>query len=192
MGAGSQDIGIRATHRLAAWSHVSGRGHPHDEEARLMARFPFTGVVEMADMRLALVLNAINPSIGGVLIRGEKGTAKSTAVRALASVLPTVSVVAGCRFSCDPAHPDAECPDGPHPAGSETITRPASLVELPVGSTEDRLTGSLDVERALTQGVTVFQPGLLAGAHRGILYVDEVNLLHDHLVDLLLDAAALG
>ena len=156
-----------------------------------MARFPFTGVVEMADMRLALVLNAISPSIGGVLIRGEKGTAKSTAVRALAAVLPAVSAVAGCRFSCDPAHPDAECPDvAMHTAG--TVTRAASLVELPVGSTEDRLTGSLDVERALTQGVTVFQPGLLASAHRGILYVDEVNLLHDHLVDLLLDAAALG
>src|SRR5271169_5817581 len=152
----------------------------------------------MDDMRLALILNAISPAIGGVLVRGEKGTAKSTAVRALTAVLPPVDVVAGCRFSCSPSAPDPECPDGPHsPSGppSPGITvqrRPTRLVELPVGATEDRLTGSLDVGRALTEGVTSFQPGLLAAAHRGVLYVDEVNLLHDHLVDLLLDAAALG
>ena len=156
-----------------------------------MPEFPFSAVVAMDDMRLALILNAISPAIGGVLVRGEKGTAKSTAVRALTAVLPPVEVVAGCRFSCDPAHPDPQCPDGPH-AARPTETRPARLVELPVGSSEDRLTGSLDVERALTEGVTVFSPGLLAAAHRGVLYVDEVNLLHDHLVDLLLDAAALG
>ena len=146
----------------------------------------------MEDMRLALILNAISPAIGGVLVRGEKGTAKSTAVRALTAVLPPVDVVAGCRFSCSPARPDPGCPDGSHPAGSAAQRRPARLVELPVGATEDRLTGSLDLGRALTEGVTTFQPGLLAGAHRGVLYVDEVNLLHDHLVDLLLDAAALG
>jgi len=153
--------------------------------------FPFSAVVAMDDLRLALVLNAVSPAIGGVLVRGEKGTAKSTAVRALTAVLPSVEVVAGCRFSCDPAHPDPRCPDGPHDGGRGE-TRPARLVELPVGATEDRLTGALDVERALTEGVTVFSPGLLAAAHRGVLYVDEVNLLHDHLVDLLLDAAALG
>ena len=146
----------------------------------------------MDDMRLALILNAISPAIGGVLVRGEKGTAKSTAVRALTAVLPPVEVVAGCRFSCSPAAPDPQCPDGPHPAGAAGQPRPARLVELPVGATEDRLTGSLDVGRALTEGVTSFQPGLLAAAHRGVLYVNEVNLLHDHLVDLLLDAAALG
>ncbi|WP_073391590.1 VWA domain-containing protein [Jatrophihabitans endophyticus] len=146
----------------------------------------------MADMRLALLLNAVSPAIGGVLVRGEKGTAKSTAVRALTSVLPAVDVVAGCRFACSPAAPDPQCPDGPHEAGAEAMVRATRLVELPVGSTEDRLTGSLDVEAALTRGVTSFQPGLLAAAHRGVLYVDEVNLLHDHLVDLLLDAAALG
>ncbi|MFZ0192966.1 MAG: VWA domain-containing protein [Streptosporangiaceae bacterium] len=146
----------------------------------------------MDDMRLALILNAISPAIGGVLVRGEKGTAKSTAVRALTAVLPPVEVVAGCRFSCSPAAPDPQCPDGPHPVGAEAQPRPTRLVELPVGATEDRLTGSLDVGRALTEGVTSFQPGLLAAAHRGVLYVDEVNLLHDHLVDLLLDAAALG
>src|SRR5579862_9165773 len=146
----------------------------------------------MDDMRLALVLNAISPAIGGVLVRGEKGTAKSTAVRALTAVLPPVEVVAGCRFSCSPAAPDPQCPDGPHPAEAAAQPRPTRLVELPVGATEDRLTGSLDVGRALTEGVTTFQPGLLAAAHRGVLYVDEVNLLHDHLIDLLLDAAALG
>ena len=157
-----------------------------------MTQFPFSAIVAMDDMRLALILNAISPAIGGVLVRGEKGTAKSTAVRALTAVLPPVEVVAGCRFSCSPAAPDPQCPDGPHPAGAAAQSRPTRLVELPVGATEDRLTGSLDVGHLLTVGVTSFQPGLLAGAHRGVLYVNEVNLLHDHLVDLLLDAAALG
>jgi magnesium chelatase subunit D len=157
-----------------------------------VTQFPFSAIVAMDDMRLALILNAISPAIGGVLVRGEKGTAKSTAVRALTAVLPPVEVVAGCRFSCSPAAPDPQCPDGPHPAGAAAQPRPTRLVELPVGATEDRLTGSLDVGRALTEGITSFQPGLLAAAHRGVLYVDEVNLLHDHLVDLLLDAAALG
>ncbi|WP_349260804.1 VWA domain-containing protein [Actinocrinis sp.] len=146
------------------------------------------------DLRLALILNAIHPGVGGVLARGEKGTAKSTLVRALAAVLPSVSVVPGCRFACDPAAPDPGCPDGPHPAEPDPRgeSRRARLVELPVGASEDRLTGSLDLERALGQGVAAFQPGLLAAAHRGMLYVDEVNLLPDHLVDVLLDAAAMG
>jgi len=154
-------------------------------------QFPFTAIVGMDDLRLALVLNAISPQIGGVLVRGEKGTAKSTAVRALAEVMPPIDVVPGCRFSCDPARPADDCPDGPHEPGA-AHTRPTRLCELPVGATEDRLIGSLDLERALTAGVVAFEPGLLAAAHRGLLYVDEVNLLHDHLVDLLLDAAALG
>ncbi|SFP16887.1 protoporphyrin IX magnesium-chelatase [Geodermatophilus dictyosporus] len=154
--------------------------------------YPFGAVVGMDDMRLALLLNAVSPAIGGVLVRGEKGTAKSTTVRALAAVLPPVAVVPGCRFACDPAAPDPACPDGPHDAGVPGQTRPARLVELPVGASEDRVVGSLDLERALTEGVKAFEPGLLAAAHRGVLYVDEVNLLHDHLVDLLLDAAALG
>ncbi|WP_207943013.1 VWA domain-containing protein [Actinomadura sp. KC345] len=146
----------------------------------------------MDDLKLALLLNAVSPRVGGVLVRGEKGTAKSTIVRALAAQLPAVDVVAACRFACDPAAPDASCPDGPHDPGGPSGRRPAALVELPVGASEDRLAGSLDVERALTEGVKAFEPGLLAAAHRGVLYVDEVNLLHDHLVDLLLDAAALG
>ncbi|WP_051840553.1 putative cobaltochelatase [Streptomyces sp. NRRL F-5126] len=153
--------------------------------------YPFTAVVGMDDLRLALLLNAVSPAVGGVLVRGEKGTAKSTAVRALSALLPQVGVVAGCRFSCDPAAPDPLCPDGPH--GNEpTVHRPSRMVELPVGASEDRLVGALDIERALAEGVKAFEPGLLAEAHRGVLYVDEVNLLHDHLVDLLLDAAAMG
>ncbi|MFI8964799.1 putative cobaltochelatase [Streptomyces sp. NPDC053493] len=155
-------------------------------------RFPFTAVVGMDDLRLALLLNAVSPAVGGVLVRGEKGTAKSTAVRALAELLPEVAVVAGCRFSCDPASPDPGCPDGPHESGAAAHARPARMVELPVGASEDRLVGALDIEKALAEGVKAFEPGLLAAAHRGILYVDEVNLLHDHLVDLLLDAAAMG
>jgi magnesium chelatase subunit D len=155
-----------------------------------MAAFPFSAVVGHDDLRLALLLNAVHPAIGGVLVRGEKGTAKSTVVRALAGLLPELDVVDGCRFACDPAAPDPNCPDAPHDGAAHR--RPARLVELPVGATEDRVIGSLDLERALTEGVRAYQPGLLAGAHRGLLYVDEVNLLHDHLVDLLLDAAAMG
>ncbi|MGW4887904.1 putative cobaltochelatase [Streptomyces murinus] len=153
--------------------------------------FPFTAVVGQDDLRLALLLNAVSPAVGGVLVRGEKGTAKSTAVRALSALLPAVAVVPGCRFSCDPGAPDPGCPDGPHEVGPGG-ERAARMVELPVGASEDRLVGALDIERALAEGVKAFEPGLLADAHRGILYVDEVNLLHDHLVDLLLDAAAMG
>ncbi|MFH9471978.1 putative cobaltochelatase [Streptomyces clavifer] len=153
--------------------------------------YPFTAIVGQDDLRLGLLLNAVSPAVGGVLVRGEKGTAKSTAVRALAALMPEVAVVSGCRFSCDPVVPDPACPDGPHEAAAG-VSRPARTVELPVGASEDRLVGALDIERALSEGVKAFEPGLLADAHRGILYVDEVNLLHDHLVDLLLDAAAMG
>ena len=154
--------------------------------------YPFSAIVGSDDLALALVLTAVSPEIGGVLIRGEKGTAKSTAVRGLAGVLPRQAVVAGCRFGCDPAAADPACPDGPHDAAAEPATRPARVVELPVGATEDRVVGSLDLRQALGHGVTAFEPGLLAAANRGILYVDEVNLLQDHLVDVLLDAAAMG
>ena len=156
-----------------------------------MRTFPFSAVVGSEDMALALILTTISPDVGGVLVRGEKGTAKTTMVRALAQVLPSIAVVEGCRFSCDPLDPDPTCPDGhhDHPVGR---SRPAKLVELPVGATEDRVIGSLDLRQALGVGEVVYEPGLLAAAHRGILYVDEVNLLHDHLVDLLLDAAAMG
>ncbi|MFD4611461.1 putative cobaltochelatase [Streptomyces sp. NPDC058440] len=157
----------------------------------MSAPYPFTAVVGQDDLRLALLLNAVSPQVGGVLVRGEKGTAKSTAVRALSALLPEVDVVPGCRFSCDPGSPDPACPDGPHEPGAG-VERPARMVELPVGASEDRLVGALDIERALAEGVKAFEPGLFASANRGILYVDEVNLLHDHLVDLLLDAAAMG
>ncbi|MDP8971569.1 MAG: ATP-binding protein, partial [Actinomycetota bacterium] len=153
--------------------------------------YPFSALVGADELRLALLLNAVSPAIGGVLVRGEKGTAKSTAVRALAALLPDVAVVAGCRFACDAAAPDPLCPDGPHVDPAAQV-RPARLVELPVGASEDRVAGSVDLERALTEGRRAFEPGLLAVAHRGVLYVDEVNLLGDHLVDLLLDAAAMG
>lgn len=160
-------------------------------------QYPFSAVLgceadALEDLGLALVLTTIAPEIGGVLVRGEKGTAKSTAVRALAAVLPPVEVYAADRFSVDPDDPSATSPDGPFAGDAEVQTRPVRLVELPVGATEDRVLGSLHLERALSHGKVEYEPGLLARAHRGILYVDEVNLLHDHLVDLLLDAAAMG
>ncbi len=154
--------------------------------------YPFSAIVGHDDLRLALLLSAVHPGIGGVLVRGEKGTAKSTVVRALSALLPSVTAVPGCRFGCDPLSPDPACLDGPHAAVAGQFVRPARLVELPVGATEDRLVGSLDLQRALAEGVSAYQPGLLAAAHRGVLYVDEVNLLPDHLVDVLLDAAAMS
>ena len=153
--------------------------------------FPFSAIVGSDDLALALILTTVSPEVGGVLVRGEKGTAKTTMVRALAHVLPALEVIEHCRFSCHPEDPDPQCPDGPHHQISAT-TRPARLVELPVGASEDRVIGALNLQQALGSGQVQYQPGLLAAAHRGILYVDEVNLLHDHLVDLLLDAAATG
>ena len=154
--------------------------------------YPFSAIVGQEDLKLALLVNAVSPEVGGVLVRGEKGTAKSTAVRALASLLPGIRVISGCPYSCDPDAPDPECPAGPHPPDASAETRPVRLVELPVGASTDRLAGTLDIEKALSEGRKAFEPGLLAAAHRGILYVDEVNLLSDHLVDLLLDVAAMG
>ena len=154
--------------------------------------YPFSAIVGQSELWLGLILNAVDPTIGGVLIRGEKGTAKSTAVRGLAGLLPEIDVVSGCPFNCAPAAPDPDCPAGPHPAGVPGTARPVPLVELPVGASTERVTGSIDIQAALTLGERRFEPGLLASAHRGILYVDEVNLLGDHLVDLLLDAAAMG
>lgn len=155
---------------------------------------PFTAIVGQQQMKLALVLNAINPRIGGVLIRGEKGTAKSTAVRALADVLPEISVMQGCPFSCDPGDPDSYCPicSGMANNGDQITqtTRSVRVVTLPLGATEDRVVGTLDLKRAIKEGIAALDPGILAAAHRGILYIDEVNLLDDHIVDILLDAAA--
>ncbi|MGI9048319.1 MAG: putative cobaltochelatase [Rubrobacteraceae bacterium] len=156
------------------------------------AAYPFSAIVGQEDLKLSLLINAVSPEVGGVLVRGEKGTAKSTAVRALAKLLPPIQVVVDCPYSCDPEDPNPECPAGPHPMNAPSEERPVRLVELPVGASTDRLAGTLDIEKALTEGRKAFEPGILAAAHRGILYVDEVNLLSDHLVDLLLDVAAMG
>jgi magnesium chelatase subunit D len=190
---GSQDVCRRWSSSHPAYADPTqtcrGRGHP--QEGYEVRTFPFSAVVGSEDMALALILTTVSPEVGGVLVRGEKGTAKTTMVRALAQVLPNVDVVEGCRFSCDPLDIDQVCPDGPHDH-PVARARPSRLVELPVGATEDRVIGSLDLQQALGVGQVAYEPGLLAAAHRGILYVDEVNLLHDHLVDLLLDAAAMG
>ena len=158
--------------------------------------FPFSAIVGQERMTRALILNAVSPRIGGVLIRGERGTAKSTAARALAELLPEIAVVDGCRFNCDPARSDRlcdECRDRVA-AGEElpVVTRRTRFVDLPVSATEDRVVGTLDIEKAIQKGERHFDPGVLAAANRGLLYVDEVNLLDDHVVDLLLDSAAMG
>ncbi|MDY0043712.1 MAG: magnesium chelatase subunit D family protein [Syntrophales bacterium] len=158
--------------------------------------YPFTAIVGQETMIKALILSGIAPSIGGLLIRGEKGTAKSTAVRALAAVLPEIEVVAGCAFNCNPAAPEHFCPDCALKAKSgiplDVVKRPIPFVTLPLGATEDRVIGSLDMTRAVREGGRWFEPGLLAAVHRGILYVDEANLLDDSLVDIILDSAASG
>ncbi len=158
--------------------------------------FPFTSIVGQERMRRGLVLNAVNPRIGGILIRGERGTAKSTAARALAALLPDVQVVSGCRFGCDPERPTTWCTEcKERRAGGEQLPvemRRTSFVDLPVSATEDRVVGTLDIEAAIQRGERRFEPGVLASANRGLLYIDEVNLLDDHVVDLLLDSAALG
>ncbi len=158
--------------------------------------YPFSAIVGQDKMKLALILNVINPKIGGVLLRGEKGTGKSLAVRALANLLPEVEVVAGCPFHCDPRRPKELCSlCSAKVANGEDlpiVKRSVSVVDLPVGATEDRLVGTLDIEKAIKSGEKHFEPGILAAANRNILYIDEVNLLDDHLVDVLLDAAAMG
>jgi magnesium chelatase subunit I len=198
---------------------------PNDTSNALSPVYPFTAIVGQADLKLALLLCVIDPTIGGVMVMGHRGTAKSTAVRALAALLPSMRAVAGCPYNCDPAAPAAICPhcnaltnderrttndeqrrtedEGrrtedarrkTHYATRKTqqISLPAPVVDLPLGATEDRVVGSLDIEQALINGVQAFAPGLLARANRGFLYIDEVNLLEDHLVDLLLDVAQSG
>ena len=158
--------------------------------------FPFAGVVGQEKMKLGLLLNAINPKIGGMLVQGEKGTAKSISVRGLAEILPEIDVVKGCRFNCSPHNRERlcfECKD--KIAKGKTlsiITRPIKVVDLPLGATEDRVVGTMDIEKVLREGRRAFEPGILAEANQGILYVDEINLLDDYVVDVLLDAAAMG
>jgi len=155
--------------------------------------FPLAAIVGQPELRLGLMLNAVNPAVGGILIRGEKGTAKSTMVRALAAILPRIQVVANCRFSCDPDNLNELCPDcksQPEPLTGKQ--RRVRLVNLPLNATEDRVAGGINFSKTLKSGRAELLPGLLAEAHRGILYIDEVNLLDDHIVDLILDAAASG
>jgi Mg-chelatase subunit ChlI len=158
--------------------------------------YPFTAIVGQKRMKRALILNAVDIRIGGVLIRGERGTAKSTAARALAALLPAVQVVDGCRFGCDPEHSASWCTECRERAQTEGLLpskeRPIPFVNLPVSATEDRVVGTLDIEKAIQQGERHFEAGILASANRGLLYIDEVNLLDDHVVDVLLDSAAMG
>ena len=151
--------------------------------------FPFSAIVGQEAMKQAMILTAVDPGIGGVLVFGDRGTGKSTAVRALAALLPEIQAVEGCPVNS--AHPD-QCPDWAHVTSTKVVSRPTPVIDLPLGVTEDRVVGALDIERALTRGEKAFEPGLLARANRGYLYIDEVNLLEDHIVDLLLDVAQSG
>jgi len=160
--------------------------------------FPFSAIVGQDEMKLAILIAAVDPTVGGVLVFGDRGTGKSTAVRGLAALLPKMRVTVGCRYHCDPAGGGSACDQcaalkgglNSKPVKSELI--PVPVVDLPLGATEDRVVGALDLERALSQGIKAFEPGLLARANRGFLYIDEVNLLEDHLVDLLIDVAVSG
>jgi magnesium chelatase subunit I len=157
--------------------------------------FPFSAIVGQDEMKLALLIAAVDPKVGGVLAFGDRGAGKSTAVRALAALLPKMKVVVGCRYNCDPGQPEKfcdECKDKQAHGKLKAVQAPVPVVDLPLGATEDRVVGALDLERALARGEKAFEPGLLARAHRGFLYIDEANLLEDHLVDLLLDVAASG
>lgn len=160
------------------------------------AIFPFSAIVGQELMKTALLLNAIDPKIGGVLIRGEKGTAKSTAVRSLASLLPLIDVISGCPFHCDPNQPSSMCDDCKVKHKEDISIKvdkvPVKVINVPLGVTEDRLLGTINIEKVLKEGKRHFEPGILAQANRNILYIDEVNLLEDHLVDELLDVAAMG
>jgi magnesium chelatase subunit I len=158
--------------------------------------FPFSAIVAQEEMKLALLIAAVDQTVGGVLVFGDRGTGKSTAVRSLAALLPKMQVIDGCPYGCDPEADRARCSDGCGGRAAKGVTKsrvvPVPVVDLPLGVTEDRVVGALDLERALAHGVKAFEPGLLARAHRGFLYIDEVNLLEDHIVDLLLDVAASG
>jgi magnesium chelatase subunit I len=161
----------------------------------MASTFPFSAIVAQDEMKQAILIAAVDASLGGVLVFGDRGTGKSTAVRALAALLPQMDAVIGCRYACDPRSSTDGCPDCATLKGAgkpKTHRLPVPVVDLPLGATEDRVVGALDLERALSQGIKAFEPGLLARANRGFLYIDEVNLLEDHLVDLLIDVAASG
>ncbi len=177
-------------------SLATGKDSSRSADNSMPAVYPFTAIVGQEEMKLSLVLNVIDPAIGGVMIMGDRGTGKSTAVRALAGLLPPILKVKGCLYGCDPVALDQLCADcrtlRARARKLPGIESSVPVVDLPLGATEDRVCGTLDIERALTSGIKAFEPGLLARAHRGFLYIDEVNLLEDHLVDLLLDTAASG
>ncbi|MFW6360982.1 MAG: ATP-binding protein [Spirochaetota bacterium] len=176
-------------------TNTAGAAGPGQQTRYQRPVFPFAALVGQPRLKAALLANAVDPSIGGLLIRGEKGTGKTTIVRGLAELLPPLQVVQDCPYHCDPADPDtphAECRDKIRATGLETATIPVPLVELPLNATEERVAGTVHLEETLRTGQRRFEPGLLAAANRGILYIDEVNLLEDHLVDLVLDAAATG
>jgi magnesium chelatase subunit I len=191
-------VEVRRPARRAALSPVKA-AHTNAPATRPAAAaprmFPFSAIVGQDDMKLALLIAAVEPAIGGVLVLGDRGTGKSTAVRALAAVLPSIEAVAGCPCNCDPTGAGRRCEacDARVRSGAAEAARvPVPVVDLPLGASEDRIAGALDIERALTRGEKAFEHGLLARANRGFLYIDEVNLLEDHLVDLLLDVAASG
>jgi magnesium chelatase subunit I len=172
------------------------RSEPQPDAPRGRMLYPFSAIVGQEAMKTALLLTTVDPTIGGVLIFGDRGTGKSTAIRALAALLPPMRAVAGCPYACEPGRPADSCE---HCRGARSgkkfevsVETPVPVVDLPLGATEDRVVGALDLEKALARGEKSFQPGLLAKAHRGYLYIDEVNLLEDHLVDVLLDVAASG
>ncbi len=182
------------TDDLADTAGLARRANPPRQPARRIV-YPFSAIVGQDEMKRALLIASVDPGIGGVLVLGDRGTGKSTAVRALAALLPDMQVVEGCRYGCDPASDRDACVAGctrRETACPSVVSVPVPIVDLPLGATEDRVVGALDLEQALARGVRQFEPGLLARAHRGFLYVDEVNLLEDHLVDLLLDVAASG
>jgi magnesium chelatase subunit I len=188
---------LRLNHRCDSGS-ITTQQKPELPQ-RMSQPFPFSAIVGQDEMKLAILIATVDPSIGGILVFGDRGTGKSTAVRALAALLPKMRAVIGCPYNCDPATVSAgngcevcKARIATSKAALKSHLMPVPVVDLPLGATEDRVVGALDLERALSQGVKAFEPGLLARANRGFLYIDEVNLLEDHLVDLLIDVAASG
>jgi magnesium chelatase subunit I len=185
-----------AAHPAACETIADNASRRSVSQPRSRRVFPFTAIVGQEEMKLALLLNVIDPRIGGVMIMGDRGTGKSTTIRALADLLPEIDVVAGDPYNSSPDDPDLQSAEvrarAEHGEQLPIEQRQVPMVDLPLGATEDRLCGTIDIEKALSEGVRAFEPGLLAKANRGLLYVDEVNLLDDHLVDVLLDSAASG